>query len=107
MSDVVAVMYLGKIVEMASAAELFAWPQHPYSAALISAIPLPNPRNRQLAALTKGDVPSPVNAPSGWHYHPRCPYAERLCWEQEPRLTELRSGHFAACHFPGRAVLPA
>lgn len=105
MSDVVAVMYLGRIVEIAPAAELFASPQHPYSAALISAIPVPDPKRRRLAALAEGDVPSPVNTPSGCRYHPRCPYAERRCREQEPGLAEVGSGHFAACHFPGRAQL--
>jgi len=105
MSDVVAVMYLGKIVEMGAAAELFARPQHPYSAALISAIPLPDPQNRRLTALANGDVPSPVNTPTGCRYHPRCPYAEGVCREQEPPLTELRSGHFAACHFPGVSLI--
>jgi peptide/nickel transport system ATP-binding protein len=103
MSDVVAVMYLGRIVELAPAAQLFATPQHPYTAALISAIPLPDPKRRRLAALAEGDVPSPVNTPSGCRYHPRCPYAERLCREQEPAMREVSSGHFAACHFPDRA----
>jgi oligopeptide/dipeptide ABC transporter ATP-binding protein len=104
MSDVVAVMYLGRIVERAPAAELFAVPKHPYTAALISAIPLPDPKRRRLAALAEGDVPSPVNTPSGCRYHPRCRYAERICREQEPALREVASGHFAACHFPERAA---
>jgi oligopeptide/dipeptide ABC transporter ATP-binding protein len=105
MSDVVAVMYLGRIVEIAAAADLFASPQHPYSAALISAIPVPDPTRRRLAALAKGDVPSPVNTPAGCRYHPRCPFAERRCYEQEPGLIEVTRGHFAACHFPGRAAV--
>jgi oligopeptide/dipeptide ABC transporter ATP-binding protein len=103
MSDTVAVMYLGKIVEMADSAELFARPLHPYSSALISAIPVPDPEAATIAALAKGDVPSPVNIPSGCRYHPRCPYAEDVCREQEPPLRELRTGHYAACHFPGVA----
>ena len=103
MSDTVAVMYLGKIVEMADSAELFSRPLHPYSAALISAIPVPDPEAATIAALARGDVPSPVNIPAGCRYHPRCPYAERICREQEPPLSELRTGHHAACHFPGVA----
>jgi oligopeptide/dipeptide ABC transporter ATP-binding protein len=103
MSDVVAVMYLGKIVEMAGSAELFTRPLHPYSSALISAIPVPDPEAPAVTALAKGDVPSPVNIPPGCRYHPRCPYAEPLCREQEPPLRELRPGHLAACHFPGVA----
>jgi oligopeptide/dipeptide ABC transporter ATP-binding protein len=103
MSDTVAVMYLGKIVEMAESAELFAHPLHPYSSALIAAIPVPDPEASTIAALAKGDVPSPVNIPPGCRYHPRCPYAERVCREQEPPLSELRTGHYAACHFPGVA----
>lgn len=103
MSDVVAVMYLGKIVEMADSAELFAHPLHPYSSALISAIPVPDPEASTIAALAKGDVPSPVNLPPGCRYHPRCPYAEKVCGEEEPPLTALRTGHYAACHFPGVA----
>lgn len=104
MSDIVAVMYLGRIVEMAESAELFTRPLHPYSSALISAIPVPDPEAATIAALAQGDVPSPVNIPSGCRYHPRCPYAERVCREQEPALSELRAGHHAACHFPGVAA---
>jgi oligopeptide/dipeptide ABC transporter ATP-binding protein len=103
MSDVVAVMYLGRIVEMADAAELFARPLHPYSTALIAAIPVPDPGASPIAPLAQGDVPSPVNIPSGCRYHPRCPYAERRCTEEEPPLVELATGHHAACHFPGVA----
>ena len=103
MSDVVAVMYLGKIVEMARAEELFTRPLHPYTVALISAIPVPDPEASRIAALAKGDVPSPVNVPSGCRYHPRCPYAEPVCRVQEPPLSELRPAHHAACHFPGVA----
>jgi len=103
MSDDVAVMYLGKIVEMAPSAELFARPLHPYSSALISAIPAPDPATRRVIALAKGDVPSPVQLPTGCRYHPRCLYAEVVCREVEPPLVEQASGHRAACHFPGIA----
>jgi oligopeptide/dipeptide ABC transporter ATP-binding protein len=104
MSDVVAVMYLGKIVEVAASAALFANPLHPYSSALISAIPVPDPDARRMAALARGDVPSPVNMPSGCRYHPRCQYAESVCRDQEPPLRELDGGHQVACHFPGVAA---
>jgi peptide/nickel transport system ATP-binding protein len=104
MSDVVAVMYLGKIVETADSAELFSDPLHPYSSALISAIPVPDPETRRMAALARGDVPSPVTMPSGCRYHPRCQYAENVCRDEEPPLRELGKGHLVACHFPGVAT---
>jgi oligopeptide/dipeptide ABC transporter ATP-binding protein len=103
MSDVVAVMYLGKIVEMATSEALFTRPLHPYTVALISAIPVPDPEASTIAALAKGDVPSPVNVPSGCRYHPRCPYAEAVCREEEPPLRDLGAGHLGACHLPGVA----
>ena len=103
MSDVVAVMYLGKIVELAASEDLFTRPLHPYTVALISAIPVPDPEASTIAALAKGDVPSPVNVPPGCRYHPRCPYAEAVCRDEEPPLRELRAGHYGACHFPGVA----
>ena len=103
MSDVVAVMYLGKIVEMAGSATLFTAALHPYSTALISSIPVPDPEAPSVAALARGDVPSPVRLPSGCRYHPRCPYAEPVCREVDPPLRELAPGHHAACHFPGVA----
>jgi oligopeptide/dipeptide ABC transporter ATP-binding protein len=105
-SDMVAVMYLGRIVELAASAALFASPLHPYSAALISAIPVPDPEAPRLAALARGDVASPVRPPPGCPYHPRCPHAENVCRQEEPRLTEVVPGHQAACHFPGRAPSP-
>jgi oligopeptide/dipeptide ABC transporter ATP-binding protein len=105
MSDVVAVMYLGKIVEMADSAALFSSPLHPYSAALISAIPTPDPEAPRVVALARGDVSSPVRPPPGCRYHPRCPHAEKVCRETEPPLTEMTAGHYAACHFPGLARL--
>ena len=103
MSDQVAVMYLGRLVEIAAADDLFRSPLHPYAAALIQAIPLPDPEAPRVAALARGDVPSPVRIPSGCRYHPRCPYAERVCRDTEPPLTQVRPGHLAACHFPGIA----
>jgi peptide/nickel transport system ATP-binding protein len=104
LSDAVAVMYLGRIVEIAPSAALFARPAHPYSAALISAIPVPDPEAPRAAPLAKGDVPSPVSVPAGCRYHPRCPYAEAVCRRDDPPLREIGRGHLAACHFPGVAA---
>jgi len=98
-SDRVAVMYLGQVVEEAPARQFFEEPLHPYSRALLSAVPVPNPhlRNRERIVL-HGDVPSKMNPPSGCSFHPRCPYAEEVCRQQEPAFLEIGDNHFAACH---------
>jgi oligopeptide/dipeptide ABC transporter ATP-binding protein len=94
----IAVMYLGKIVELADRRSLFAMPQHPYTEALLSAVPVPNPKAKKKRIILSGDVPSPINPPSGCRFHTRCPYAFDRCRHEEPAMRELRPGHFAACH---------
>ncbi|HEX5080115.1 MAG TPA: oligopeptide/dipeptide ABC transporter ATP-binding protein [Geminicoccaceae bacterium] len=97
-SDRVAVMYVGKIVELAPTAELFARPLHPYTEALLSAVPVPDPRRRSQRIVLKGEVADPSNPPSGCHFHPRCPYAIERCRHEEPALRALAGGHLARCH---------
>jgi peptide/nickel transport system ATP-binding protein len=99
MSDRVAVMYLGEIVELSETDALFDNPLHPYTQALLAAIPLPSPRNRQPKVLLQGDVPSPANPPSGCRFHTRCPHAREVCRQQHPALEEAPDGRRVACHF--------
>jgi peptide/nickel transport system ATP-binding protein/oligopeptide transport system ATP-binding protein len=94
----VAVMYLGKIVELAPKRSLFAMPQHPYTEALLKAVPVPDPDAPRPSAALRGDVPSPANPPSGCRFHTRCPYVFDRCKIEEPPLLNLGNGHFAACH---------
>ncbi|HEX5328162.1 MAG TPA: dipeptide ABC transporter ATP-binding protein [Acetobacteraceae bacterium] len=94
----IAVMYLGRIVELADRDALFAAPQHPYSEALLAAAPLPDPRARRVRPIVEGEVPSPLDPPSGCTFHPRCPYAVARCREEVPALRKLADGRLAACH---------
>ncbi|MGA3397614.1 MAG: dipeptide ABC transporter ATP-binding protein [Acetobacteraceae bacterium] len=94
----VAVMYLGRIVEYADKATLFARPLHPYTEALLAAVPLPDPALQRTKHRVEGDVPSPINPPPGCHFHPRCPYVEARCRMEPPALRDLGQGHMVACH---------
>ena len=102
----VAVMYLGKIVELTDKRSLFAHPQHPYTEALLSAVPTPDPRAQKKRIILGGDVPSPINPPAGCRFHTRCPYAVERCRAEEPAMKEVRPGHFVACHLR-EGVAPA
>ena len=102
-SDRVAVMYLGRVVELSDSEELYKMPLHPCTQALLSAIPVPDPEieSRRKRIILEGDVPSPVNPPSGCNFHPRCWKAQQICREVIPPLEAKQPNHFAACHFPG------
>ena len=96
-SNKVAVMYLGEIVEMADADELYRNPQHPYTKALLSAIPVPDPKPRAERTILTGDVPSPISPPPGCYFNPRCPIADKNCSVQKPELRQTSTGHFVSC----------
>ncbi|MBW2148813.1 MAG: ATP-binding cassette domain-containing protein [Deltaproteobacteria bacterium] len=98
-SNRVAVMYLGKIVELAKTEELFLNPKHPYTEALISAVPVPDPDHNVEEIILKGDVPTPVNPPSGCYFHPRCRYTQEICKNEPPCYRDLGGKHYVTCHF--------
>jgi oligopeptide transport system ATP-binding protein len=101
-SDRVAVMYLGRIVELAERDDLFARPLHPYTRSLLAAVPASTPARRRERQVLMGDVPSPSQPPSGCHFHPRCPFAEPRCAQEDPALRPVGAGHGVACHLAER-----
>ncbi len=100
----VAVMYLGQIVEHADTDDLFTKKLHPYTQALVAAVPIPDVDKKTLRIILPGEVPSPINPPKGCRFHPRCPYATELCAQKEPHLEEYLKGHFAACHYATKFI---
>jgi oligopeptide/dipeptide ABC transporter ATP-binding protein len=104
-------MYLGEIVETARSDDLFARPLHPYTQALLSAVPVPDPTHKRTRIVLEGDVPTPINPPKGCHFHPRCRYAEEICKREAPGVTDAGEGHTFRCHvaareFPAAATTP-
>jgi peptide/nickel transport system ATP-binding protein len=96
----IAIMYLGRIVETGSKEDVFGRPLHPYTLALLSSIPVPDPKVKLERIIPRGEIPSPINPPKGCRFHPRCPYAQSICSEREPQLEEIKPQHYAACFFP-------
>lgn len=101
----VSVMYVGKMVELAATSELFANPRHPYTEALLSAVPIPEPNRSRSRIILQGEVANPANPPSGCYFHPRCPYANGQCAQETPQWREISPEHFVACHHADRLIL--
>jgi peptide/nickel transport system ATP-binding protein len=97
--DRIGILYLGRLAELADLNELYANPLHPYTRALLAAVPVPNPHERRSEAMPKGEIPNPINPPSGCRFHPRCPFAQEDCAINEPELREIRPGHLVSCHY--------
>lgn len=96
--DRIAIMYLGRIVELGPLTEVYRRTCHPYTEALLAAVPVPDPRFRRTTPMPRGEIPNPINPPSGCSFHPRCPIAQKICSQETPRLREVGPGHYAACH---------
>jgi peptide/nickel transport system ATP-binding protein len=101
----VSVMYVGKMVELAATSELFASPRHPYTEALLSAVPMPEPNRSRSRIILQGEVANPANPPSGCYFHPRCPYATAQCAQETPQWREISPEHFVACHHTDNLIL--
>jgi peptide/nickel transport system ATP-binding protein len=97
--DRIGIMYLGQLVEVGELREVYTYPLHPYTRALLAAVPVPNPHKRRTQAMPRGEIPNPINPPSGCRFHPRCPIARDDCSETQPMLRELRPDHLVACHY--------
>lgn len=97
--DRIGVLYLGKMCEMGDVREVYSHPLHPYTQALMEAVPVPDPRNRRTGKMPEGEIPNPINPPTGCRFHPRCPFATDQCAQEEPVLRDLRPGHQVACHY--------
>jgi peptide/nickel transport system ATP-binding protein len=97
--DRIGVMYLGKLVEVSTLASVYSKPLHPYTQALMAAVPIPDPHHRRSQPLPRGEIPSPINPPSGCRFHPRCPIAQEKCAQEIPELRELEPDHFVSCHY--------
>ncbi|HRT32672.1 MAG TPA: ABC transporter ATP-binding protein [Anaerolineae bacterium] len=100
--DRIGIMYLGKLVEVAELRELYSHPLHPYTQALLAAVPVPNPHQRRTQAMPEGEIPNPIHPPAGCRFHPRCPLAAEPCAVEDPPLRALRPDHTVACHYAER-----
>ncbi|TET09670.1 MAG: ATP-binding cassette domain-containing protein, partial [Candidatus Atribacteria bacterium] len=100
MTDYMAVMYLGQIMEVGTKDDIFLSPKHPYTVLLLNSIPYPDPRGRKKKVLPKGEIPSPIDPPQGCRFHTRCPYVKNICLKVEPEIREIGKGHLVKCHFP-------
>lgn len=100
MTDYMAVMYLGQIMEVGTKDDIFLSPKHPYTVLLLNSIPYPDPRGRKKKVLPKGEIPSPIDPPPGCRFHTRCPYVKNICLKVEPEISEIGKGHLVKCHFP-------